>query len=152
MNHYELVIKRSKKLESILEENFGAKGTGLHQKTTSVENKLPKELIRKLHKIATIRNTLVHEVTVDELDDPDDFENTFNDAEKSLEAIIKRRSNIDSDVGCLTFFIQTILFFLGVFFGIGCIDALSKGEIGTFIFCSIVLFLILKLSSFLNKK
>ena len=55
-----LVIVSSKQLESLLEQDFGATGKGLHEKISSVEE-IPLDLQRKLRKIATIRNRLVHE-------------------------------------------------------------------------------------------
>ena len=39
-NDYELVIKTSKDLEYFLESEFDARGKGLHEKISSVENKL----------------------------------------------------------------------------------------------------------------
>ncbi|KAH9261127.1 hypothetical protein BASA81_000831 [Batrachochytrium salamandrivorans] len=55
-----LVIVSSKHLEKLLEEKFDAEGKGLHEKITSAKH-LPEDLKRKLRRIATIRNKLVHE-------------------------------------------------------------------------------------------
>lgn len=60
-NSYAIVINVSKNLENILEAKFQAVGKGLHEKVTSVEAQLPELLIRRLRKIASIRNKLVHE-------------------------------------------------------------------------------------------
>lgn len=69
MSDIELVIKNSKKFESMLEKHFGASGRGLHEKVGSVERKLPDGLVRRLRFIATIRNKIVHDEGHDEIDD-----------------------------------------------------------------------------------
>lgn len=88
MNDYELVVKRSKKLEGLLEEGFFASGRGLHEKITSVENKLPQALVKKLRFIASVRNRLIHDDNKDKLDNRTDFEKACNDAEKSLNLLL----------------------------------------------------------------
>jgi hypothetical protein len=88
MSDLELVIRRSKQLESLLEEGFGATGRGLHEKVTSVEGKLPPPLVKKLRFIATVRNKLVHDAKLDRLDDRKGFERACNDAEKQLKALL----------------------------------------------------------------
>jgi hypothetical protein len=55
-----LVIFSSKQLEALLETKFGGTGKGLHEKITSSRD-LPETLKRKLRRVATIRNKLVHE-------------------------------------------------------------------------------------------
>lgn len=55
-----LVIVSSKHLEKLLEDKFGAEGKGLHEKITTAQH-LPEDLKRKLRRVATIRNKLVHE-------------------------------------------------------------------------------------------
>ncbi len=68
----ELAVRASKQLEGILESELGATGKGLHEKVTSVERHLPDSLIRKLRRIATIRNNAVHNPDY-EIEDPDWF-------------------------------------------------------------------------------
>lgn len=59
-NVYELVIKISKDLEILLEDEFGASGRGLHEKISSVQTELPAPLVKRMRYLATIRNRLVH--------------------------------------------------------------------------------------------
>ena len=65
----ERVIKTSKALEAALASRFGAEGKGLHQKIDSVERDLPRDAIKHLRYVATIRNKIVHEDGFDKLDD-----------------------------------------------------------------------------------
>ena len=58
---YEKVIKNTKKIESLIEEKLSAEGKGLYEKTISVEEYLDQEVVRKIRRIATIRNKLMHE-------------------------------------------------------------------------------------------
>ncbi|WP_413113083.1 DUF4145 domain-containing protein [Thaumasiovibrio sp. DFM-14] len=55
------VIKRSRRIESLLRQHYHAEGKGLHQLISSCEERLPHELIPKLRYIATMRNKVVHE-------------------------------------------------------------------------------------------
>jgi hypothetical protein len=61
MSAIEIAVKECKKLESLLEQQFGATGRGLHEKVSSVGGRLPPELVKQIRYIATIRNNLVHE-------------------------------------------------------------------------------------------
>ena len=56
----ELVIRYSRALESLLGKRLGATGTGLHERITSVERRLPVPLVKRLRWIATMRNNVVH--------------------------------------------------------------------------------------------
>lgn len=51
----------SQQTERLLEQRFGARGRGLHEKLTSVENRVPEPIRRKIRFIATIRNKATHE-------------------------------------------------------------------------------------------
>lgn len=64
----ELTIEASKKLESLLERNYGASGRGLHSKTDSVAHLLSERCIGQLRYVATLRNQIVHEEQVTELE------------------------------------------------------------------------------------
>jgi len=55
------IIKNCKSLETLLERNYKASGKGLHEKISSVESKLPANLVSMLRFVATIRNKAVHE-------------------------------------------------------------------------------------------
>ena len=61
MSDIELVIKKSRKLETLLKDHYYAQGKGLHQLTDNVQDRLPHDLLAQLHYIATIRNKMVHE-------------------------------------------------------------------------------------------
>lgn len=91
MSDIELVIKKSKLFERLLETQFLAQGKGLHQKLNSVQHRLPDPLIRKLRFVATIRNRLVHEHCIDSLEDRWRFERTCNEAELQLRSLFAHR-------------------------------------------------------------
>jgi hypothetical protein len=84
MSDIELVIKQSKRFESMLEKHFGATGRGLHEKVGSVERKLPDHLVRRLRFIATIRNKIVHDDGHDHIDDRRGFVDACAAAEADL--------------------------------------------------------------------
>lgn len=56
----ESILKYTKQIESILETK-GATGRGLHGKLSSIEYKFPSMIVKKVRKIATIRNKVMHE-------------------------------------------------------------------------------------------
>ena len=60
LSDIELVIRYSRALESMLGKHFGATGTGLHERVTSVEKRLSVPLVKRLRWIATMRNNVVH--------------------------------------------------------------------------------------------
>ena len=72
MSQIETVIRASKQLEQLLAQHYGATGRGLHEKTSSVEDQLDHDTVRRLRKIATLRNKVVHEDF--EMDDLTDFQ------------------------------------------------------------------------------
>ena len=72
MSQIETVIRASKQLEQLLEQHYGAIGRGLHEKTSSIEVQLDSDTVRRLRKIATLRNKVVHEDF--EIDDLTDFQ------------------------------------------------------------------------------
>jgi hypothetical protein len=55
------VIIATKKIEQILEANYGAAGRGLHEKVSSVSGELDDQLLKQLRYIASVRNKAVHE-------------------------------------------------------------------------------------------
>ena len=61
MSEIEQVVLRTRKLETLLREQYHAEGKGLHQLITSCEESLPHDVIKKLRYVATIRNKVVHE-------------------------------------------------------------------------------------------
>jgi hypothetical protein len=87
MSDIELVITRTKALEALLEQGLGAVGKGLHEKVTSVQDRLPPALVRKLRFVATVRNKLVHDTGYQQLDDRPGFERAGAEAERELRAM-----------------------------------------------------------------
>ena len=120
-NDYELVIRASKALEQLLEEEFNAadvggatvhsdahnkrvrneSSAGLQEKisraTTSNGEPLPPALIRQMRYLATIRNRLVHERGFDTIPDRAAFVTAFDSAEAQLRALLPER---DHKGGC----------------------------------------------------
>ncbi|MEX2212896.1 MAG: hypothetical protein WD768_02130 [Phycisphaeraceae bacterium] len=86
MSDIDLVIKSSKKLESMLTK-LGAEGRGLHEKVSSLEKKLGQPLVRKLRFIATVRNKVVHEQDYEKIDDRRGFIDAVKEAKRELRAL-----------------------------------------------------------------
>lgn len=57
-----IILNKTKKIEYLLEKEYDAVGRGLHEKLSSVEYNLEENIVRKIRKIATIRNKAVHEI------------------------------------------------------------------------------------------
>lgn len=76
-----VAIDIARQLETTLEA-FGARGKGLHEKTSSVEGKLPEALVKKLRFIASVRNKIVHE---DDLMPDDDFSAFAESGQQAME-------------------------------------------------------------------
>jgi hypothetical protein len=77
------VVRAAKRIETLLEEKFGAQGRGLHEKLSSVERHVPAELHKTIRYIATVRNKVVHEDDY-ELDDAAGF---LRQAERVAQAL-----------------------------------------------------------------
>ncbi len=93
MNDYELAIRRCKGLEALLERGFGAAGKGLHERVTSVEDRLPPPLVKRLRFVATVRNKLVHDAGYTALDDRDGFVRACDEAERGLKELLPKVVN-----------------------------------------------------------
>ena len=61
MSFLEAVIARSKTIESLLEGKYNGAGRGLHEKLSSVEDRLDPSITKRIRYVATVRNKLVHE-------------------------------------------------------------------------------------------
>ena len=83
----DLAIRHSKRLEGRLRDGHGATGRGLHELVTSVERKLPADLVRKIRFVATLRNKLVHDLDYNRLDDREGFRRAAEEAERELEQL-----------------------------------------------------------------
>lgn len=56
----ELANTVTRRLETLLEKHYGAFGRGLHEKITSVADKLPPDLLNPGRYVATMRNNVMH--------------------------------------------------------------------------------------------
>lgn len=76
----EIILRYTKKIETKL-ESLGAQGRGLHSKLTSIENKFEEDIIKKIRKIASIRNKMMHQ---------DEFGNyDINEYEKDCKIVLE---------------------------------------------------------------
>ena len=89
MSDIDLAVTRSRRLEQMLERDFGASGRGLHEKTSSVEGRLPDQVVRRLRLVATVRNKVVHEEGP--MDDRRRFVESADEAERELKRLARGR-------------------------------------------------------------
>jgi hypothetical protein len=87
MSDIDLAVSHCKTLESLLEKKLGATGRGLHEKVSSVESRLPHELVRKLRLVATVRNKIVHEADYTSIDDRKRFLTACKESERELKTL-----------------------------------------------------------------
>lgn len=87
MSDLELAIRRSKRLEHRLRDAHGGTGRGLHELVSSIEAQLPRELVKRLRFVATMRNKLVHDLDVRRLDDRSGFVTACDQCEKELDGL-----------------------------------------------------------------
>lgn len=73
MSFEKAVLDKVKIIESLLVGNFGASGKGLHEKLSSVENFIDSHFVKKIRRVATIRNKLFHEANFIYDQDPNVF-------------------------------------------------------------------------------
>jgi hypothetical protein len=93
-NDFELIVRAAKELEELLEKHFGApdgKDKGLHDKISDARTPggkhLPESLVRRLRKLVTIRNKLIHDYDFNAIPDRADFVTTFDAAKAELREI-----------------------------------------------------------------
>lgn len=104
-NDFELVIRATKDLDELLETQFGApsgKTVGLHDKITHAEQTagLSNDTVRKMRRLVTIRNRLVHEHGFNALPNRKEFANSFDTVEKELQEVLKSQKNGSSCIIC----------------------------------------------------
>jgi len=92
-NDFELCVRASKELEYLLANEFGAIGSGLHEKISSVEHHLTPEMVRNMRYLATIRNKLVHEHDFNEIPDRTKFIRNFELSRQELGGILQARKS-----------------------------------------------------------
>lgn len=80
------VVKRSKTIERLLEQNYGAVGKGIFEKAKSVEDRLESAIFNKLRFIAAVRNKVVHEEGYV-------FDGRQDDYLSTCDGVIRRLSN-----------------------------------------------------------
>ncbi|MCG3758209.1 DUF4145 domain-containing protein [Vibrio cincinnatiensis] len=83
MSEIEQVVLRTRRLETLLRQQYHAQGKGLHQLISSCEERLPHNIIKKLRYVATIRNKIMHEDHY-HLEDRNAFFNLCQECEKEL--------------------------------------------------------------------
>jgi len=89
MSDIDLAVKSTKRIESSLVRILGAKGKGLHEKASSVENKLPVSLVKRMRYIASVRNKLVHDESYRKIDDRASFKKAVKHVNKELKKMEK---------------------------------------------------------------
>ena len=90
-NDYQLAIETSKELEYLLEQEFNARGQGLHEKVSSVESLLPFPTIRSIRYVATLRNKLIHDREIRALPDRPLFISKYDNAMAELNIMIEHK-------------------------------------------------------------
>lgn len=104
-NDFELVIRATKDLEHLLQTQFDApsgKQVGLHDKITHAEQTvgLSSQTVRKMRKLVTIRNRMVHEHGFNELPNRKEFAQSYDSVEKELKEILKEKNGSSSCIIC----------------------------------------------------
>src|SRR5262249_48240060 len=61
LSDIDLVITTARRLETLLETHFAAKGRGLHEKITSVKEKIAPHIVRPAYYVAITRNRVLHQ-------------------------------------------------------------------------------------------
>lgn len=112
MSDIELAVTRTKALESLLEHALGATGKGLHEKVTSVQTKVPPQLVKKLRFVATVRNKIVHESNYQQIDDRGGFLRACDEAEAELRALTAPPQVINK--GCFGLVLAVVTGVVGV--------------------------------------
>ena len=94
-NDFELVVRATKEMEWLLETYFGSprdKQIGIHEKIsqarTPTREPLPEEVKRRMRKLVTIRNSLVHEREVNSIADRAAFAADYDAVEQELKRIL----------------------------------------------------------------
>jgi len=89
MGQIEKVIQLTRELESLLDK-MEATGKGLHQKISSIQNKLPIGSVKNLRWIATMRNKIVHEHNF-KIDDFEGFKDSCRNRISEIKRMTKKK-------------------------------------------------------------
>lgn len=94
-NDFELVVRATKEMEWLLETHFGSpreKTIGIHEKITQARTPtrepLPEDIKRRMRKLVTIRNSLVHDRDVNSIPDRQAFASDYEHVEQELKRIL----------------------------------------------------------------
>lgn len=90
-NDYQLVIEASKELEFVLEHEFRAEGKGLHEKVSGAASYLAPPTIKSLRYVASVRNALVHDRSVTQLENRALFILKFESALEEINVVLAKR-------------------------------------------------------------
>ncbi len=115
MSDLDRAVRAAKRIESILERRFDARGRGLHEKLSSVQAELPESLIRRIRFIAAVRNKLVHEAEYNRIDDRAGFMRAAREAERHLKHLVKLRSPIKLLLWRAVVAVLVLALLLGIF-------------------------------------
>lgn len=86
MSDLKAILDATKRIESILEQQCGGHGRGMHEKLSHVQVPLPEHLVKRVRYIASVRNKVVHEAGYDIADMPA-FLDTCTRTADALEAV-----------------------------------------------------------------
>ncbi|HIP06269.1 MAG TPA: hypothetical protein EYG66_00145 [Mariprofundaceae bacterium] len=81
----DIAVQATREIEQLLEKKLGAYGKGLHSKLSSVEAKIPSDIVKSMRWIATIRNNTMHRGAV--MQNKEDYANTANNIITYLQSI-----------------------------------------------------------------
>lgn len=87
------IVRVSRELETDLSKYLGAEGKGLHEKVTSVQEKLTANDVKRIRFIASIRNNLVHDA--DSNISKERIETAYTEAVKVSDSLKRTFSNKD---------------------------------------------------------
>lgn len=91
----ETAVVGSKRIEKILKNDFHAEGRGLHECLTSVQHRIPPDIMSQARYIASVRNKVVHEDGV--IDDVSNFSNTVDNIVYRLNNVIRLEMELERE-------------------------------------------------------
>lgn len=91
MSDFKSIIDAVKRIETTLIGQFGAEGRGLHEKLSSVEERIPPNLQRTIRYLATVRNKAMHEDGY-EIEDPAVYVQQATQVHTQLLALASQRA------------------------------------------------------------
>ena len=92
-NDFQLVFEAIKDMEYTLMAHFDSSGDTLHEMISTTNQKLPLDLVVDMRELATIRNNMAHEYSIDKLQDRQNFIDKYQKCVRRLSDEINRRKN-----------------------------------------------------------